>query len=100
MSYIAYNAHMKRVLFDIIIFFSLFALPWWATAIFAFVGMFVFPQFFEFIAVWVIIYAMHAIAGPQIITSPVWFPVIVCTIFAFVQILRQHIILYKNEISY
>lgn len=91
---------MKRAVFDVILFISLFVFPWWITALLAFVGMFVFSHFFEFIAVSVIYYAIYSIEGNVIISSPVWFPIIICLTFFIIQVLRQHIILYKNEISY
>lgn len=89
---------MKRILFDIILFLSVFLFPWWVATILAFVGIFLFTQFYEFIGVGIIIYALYAIPGSRIIASTVWFPVIVSLIYIFIQFTRRYIILYKNEI--
>jgi hypothetical protein len=90
---------MKRVIFDIVLFLSLFALPWWITGILAFSGMFIFSRFYEFLFVWLIFYALYA-AGSRVIASPLWFSIIVTGIFIGIQSLRTYIILYKNEIPY
>lgn len=91
---------MKRVVFDVVMFVSMFILPWWLTAIIAFIGIFVFQNFYEFLVVWAVYYAIYAIPGLKVFASPFWFPVIVCSIFVSIQTLRKYVILYKNEISY
>ena len=89
---------MKRIFFDIVLFLSVFIFPWWASALLALLGSFLFKEFFEFLAVGVIIYIMYAIPGKEIFASRVWFHVILVFIFIGIQFLRRHAILYKNEI--
>jgi hypothetical protein len=89
---------MKRVFFDICLFLSILILPWWITALLAFAGIFIFAQFYEFLGAGAMMYALYATAGTRIISSPLWFGVMLILIFAIIQISRRYIILYKNEI--
>lgn len=89
---------MKRVIFDIVLFVSVFTLPWWVPAILALIGMFMFVQFYEFLGVGIIIYALYAIPGTRVIASPIWFPICISIVYIAIQFARRYIILYKNEI--
>lgn len=89
---------MKRVIFDVLMFLSVFILPWWITAILALVGIFLFKKFYEFLVVSAIVYALFAIPSTRFIASPFWYPLTIGIIYIGVQFLRRHIILYKNEI--
>lgn len=40
----------KRIIFDIVLFLSLFITPWWASFAIAFAGIFFFNDFYEIIA--------------------------------------------------
>jgi hypothetical protein len=91
---------MKRAIFDVIFFISILIFPWWIPFALAFVGIFVFPHFYEFIAGGVLIYVLYAVPGSGLFSSPVWFPFILSLVYIVIQLLRQHIILYKHEISY
>lgn len=89
---------MKRIIFDISMFLSLFIFPWYVAVILALIGIFIFTQFYEFIGVGIIIYALYTIPGDSLLTSPLWFPVFVSLLYIGIQIARRYIILYKNEI--
>lgn len=89
---------MKRIFFDIVLFLSVFIFPWWVGAILALLGMFLFKEFYEFLAFGVILYILYAIPGKVIIASQIWFHVILVFIFVGIQFLRRRVILYKNEI--
>ena len=91
---------MKRVIFDILIFISVFVLPWWITVPLAFVGIFLFVEYYEFILIGVILYSLYMVEGMKILSSPFIYSVIISVIFLGVQALRHYIILYKNEISH
>jgi hypothetical protein len=91
---------IKRIVFDIILFLSIFLLPWWITAILGLVGIFAFTQFYEFIAVGIIVHSIYAVPGHGFISSPIWFILIIFAIYMIIQYLRRYIILYKNEIPY
>lgn len=88
---------MKRGIFDIALFLSLFLLPWWLGVLLAFVGIFLFRNFYEFIISGIIIYSVYIVPGKTLITSPLYFSVIILLIYIGIQILRQKIILYKND---
>jgi len=89
---------MKRIIFDILLFLSIFILPWWVVVILAFIGIFIYTQFYEFLGVGIIIYALYAIEGSRVIASPVWFPIFISLTYIGIQFMRRYIILYKNEI--
>lgn len=91
---------MKRVIFDILIFLFIFLFPWWVSAIFAILGLFIFIEFYEFILISIIIYSLYTVPNSGFMSSLVVFPVIVFVIYIMIQSLRKYIILYKNEISY
>ncbi len=91
---------MKRVIFDAILFLSLFILPWWVGAVLVFIGIFLFKNFIEFIVSLIIIYALYIIPSEGLITSPISFSAIILIIYLGIQILRHRIILYKNDFSY
>ncbi len=89
---------MKRAIFDILLFLSVFTMPWWISFILAFVGIFAFKQFYEFIIVWIILYSIFAIPNTRFISSPLWFSLIVGMAYVSIQYVRQYMIIYKNEI--
>ncbi len=89
---------MKRVIFSILLFLSVFILPWYINVLLAFIGIFIYPQFYEFIVVAVIMYATYRIPSARIIASPIWFPLIVSVTYISIQFIRSHLIVYKNEI--
>lgn len=89
---------MKRIIFDLALFLSLFILPWWITALFAFFGMFLFKQFYEFLVVSLIIYSIFSYPSDRVVASSLWYPLIICGIFIVIQYIKSRMILYKNEI--
>lgn len=87
---------MKRTIFDIILFIFLFISPWWVIVPIAFVGMFIFKNFYEFIVSILIIYSLYYVPKNGIINSEIFFFAIVILIFIIVQYLKNNIILYKK----
>ena len=92
---------MKRGLFDIILFLSLFILPWWVGGIMAIIGIFLFNNFYEFIISGVIIYSLYTIVGSGIFSSSIFFSALIIISYIIIQFIRSRIIIYnKNEFSY
>jgi hypothetical protein len=89
---------IKRIIFDIVFFLSVFMLPWWVTTILAFAGIFIFKRFYEFVVIFVIMYSLYLIPSPRF--SPFYFSLILSVVYLFIQFLKHYIILYKNELSY
>jgi hypothetical protein len=89
---------IKRVIFSVLLFLSIFVFPWWTTALLAFIGIFVFKHFYEFIGAGIITYAIYSIPGSNI--TPFLFALIISVVYICIQIFRRYIILYKNDISY
>lgn len=87
---------IKRVIFDVILFISVFIFPWWIIVILIFIGIFVFKNFYEFIITAVIIYSLYALPGNRIISSPVFFSSSIIILFIFIQIIKNNIILYQK----
>ena len=86
---------MKRVIFDTVLFIAVFILPWWITIPLAIIGLFVFNDFYEFIIVGIIIFAVFRAPGDKIITSPLWYSLITLILFFGIQQLKKVIIFYK-----
>ena len=87
---------MKRVIFDIILFISVFIFPWWISIPLFFVGVFLFNDFYEFILASVIIYSLYAVPGDRLISSPIFSSLIIVALYIIIQIIRNNIILYKK----
>lgn len=85
---------IKRIIFDILLFLSIFMLPWWIMVILVFVGIFIFKNFYEFIVSFVIMYSIYMIPGVKI--TPFWFSLIISTLYLSIQGIRHYIILYKQ----
>lgn len=90
---------MKRIIFDLVIFFSIFLLPWWVASILACAGLFLFNHFYEFFAIGVALFALYTPAhSVSFLSSPLWFSVFVSLFYIGIGYVKQHIILYNNEI--
>lgn len=87
---------MKRVIFDVILFISVFVLPWWVSALLLFVGIFIFNNFYEFIVSSVIVYSLYSIPSDRLITSPIFFSLTIIILYILIQSIRNNIILYKK----
>jgi len=66
--------------------------------ILAFIGIFIFKNFYEFIGAGIVSYAIYTIPGTKM--TPFLFSLIICAVYLSIQILRRYIILYNNDISY
>lgn len=87
---------MKRVIFDVILFISVFVLPWWVSALLLFVGIFIFNNFYEFIVFSVIVFSLYSIPSDRLITSPIFFSLTIIILYILIQSIRNNIILYKK----
>jgi len=87
---------MKRVIFDIILFISVFIFPWWISAILLLGGIFLFNKFYEFIIASVIIFALYSVPGVRWISSPVIFSLFIIIFYIMVEYFKNRIILYKK----
>ena len=89
---------IKRVFFDLLFFLSIFILPWWVMVLLAFIGIFIFKNFYEFILSSVVMYSLYIIPSSKL--SPFWFSLSISIIYISIQSLKHYIILYKHDISY
>lgn len=87
---------MKRALFDIILFLSLFLLPWWVSVILAVAGIFFFVEYYEFMIAGVILYSLYSVPEVAFITKPIWFAVTISIVYIGIQSLRRRLILYQS----
>jgi len=90
-----YYTGMKRIIFDIALFLSIFIMPWWITIPLAIVGLFLFKNFYEFIFIGAMMYAIFRVPSPRIIASPFWYGLIMVILFFGIQKLKKIIILYR-----
>ena len=87
---------MKRIIFDVVLFISVFVLPWWFSVFLLFIGIFIFNNFYEFIIASVIIYSLYAIPGNRIISSPIFFSSVLIILYIAIEYIKNNIILYKK----
>ncbi len=64
----------------------------------AIIGMFLFKHYYEILFASAIMYALYAIPNRDVISSEMWFPVIISSVFILIEILKSSMIIYKNEI--
>ena len=91
---------MKRFLFDVLLLFFVFLTPWWVTIILAIIGLFVFKNFYEFLVSSVVMHLLSTAKDSFGFNNTLVVYLIIIVFYMFVQYLRNHIILYKNEIPY
>lgn len=87
---------MKRVIFDVVLFILVFISPWWVSVLLLFIGIFAFGNFYEFIVASVIIYSLYSIPSDRLISSPIFFSLIIIILYIIIQSIRNNIILYKK----
>lgn len=87
---------MSRVIFDIVLFIFVFIFPWWVSVLLSLIGIFAFSNFYEFIAVGVIIFSLYSLPGDRIISFPIIFSLAIIVLYIIIQIIRDNIILYKK----
>ncbi len=90
------NLVMKRVIFDIGLLISVFIFPWWISLPLLFIGVFAFSQFYEFILVGVVMFAIYSPMDNNLFSSPVFFSGIIIVLYVIIQLIRNNIILYKK----
>jgi hypothetical protein len=87
---------MKRVIFDIVLFLSLFIFPWWISVFLVIVGIFLFDNFYEFIVSGVIFFSLYRAPGDRLISSPIVFALGLVLVFVIIQYIKSNIIFYKK----
>ncbi len=91
---------MKRVFFDIVLILLVFLAPWWFTVLFSVLGLFLFKNFFEFLASSIIIQILSTANNLQLTQKTFFIYSAIIIFYIGIQYLRNNIILYKNEIPY
>ena len=91
---------MKRIIFDILLFLFIFLLPWWIILIWSIIGLFLFANFYEFLVSSIIVYILSTVFENTLFNNSLLFYSSIIIFYLFIQYLRRHIILYKNEIPY
>ncbi len=89
---------MKRIFYDLSIIFAFFLLPYWVSLLFAFVGIFIFNKFFEFIVVSVLIYALYIMNFYAGFRFEILYTIAVFTIFKLLDLSKDYLRLNKYEI--
>lgn len=87
---------MKRVFFDTILLLSVFLLPWWATLALAIFGLFIFSNFYEFLASSVIVFVLSSKESESFFDQSFIIYLSIIVFYLSVQYLRNYIILYKK----
>lgn len=86
---------MKRAIFDLILLIFIFTFPWWVGAILAFLGVFIFKKYYEFIFTFFIIFGLYNPYGFSSLSQAIIFCLITIVIYLVIQTFRRYIILYK-----
>lgn len=91
---------MKRIFFDILLFLFIFLIPWWGTLIWAIIGLFIFVNFYEFLASSIIMYVLSSVHQDSLFNDSIYIYGGIIIFYLLIQYLRRHLILYKNEIPH
>lgn len=91
---------MKRVIFDCLAILCLFLMPWWVVGIIALLGLFYFKSFYEFILIGFSIVSIYKPISGSYLSSYIYLYTFIIISYILIQIIRNYIILYKDEISY
>lgn len=89
-------SYMKRVIFDIILFLSLFVLPWWISLFLVIIGIFIFDNFYEFIVSGIIFFSLYRAGNERLISSPIIFSLSLIIFYIVIQYIKSNIIFYKK----
>lgn len=87
---------MKRIVYDICIFLGIFLLPWWAVFALCLLGIFLFNNFYEFIFVFLLNYAVYGNSSHGLLASNIYLPLILILVFFIVRALKRQFIFYKK----
>jgi len=87
---------IKRIVFDLLLFLSVFIFPWWVSFILALGGIFIFRNFYEFIVISIMYYSLFANISTRLISSPIFFAVVIAIIFFVIQVLKDNLSFYKK----
>ena len=87
---------MKRIIFDVLLFLSVFILPWWISAFLLLIGIFAFDNFYEFIVATMIVYSLYAPQSDRLISSPIFISLIVVILYVVIHLIRNNLILYRK----
>lgn len=87
---------VKRIVFDVILFISIFAFSWWISVILLLIGIFVFDNFYEFIIANVIIYSLFSVPSDRLISSPVFISLLITILYIIIQTIRNNTVFYKK----
>lgn len=86
---------MKRAIFDICLFLSVLLLPWWVVLVLAVVGIYIFDQYYEAAVSMILIQIIYHTTGNRVISSPLYFPLIVIISYFILATLKKYILI-KN----
>ncbi len=86
---------MKRFLFDVVLFISVFVMPWWVTTVILFIGIFKFQNFYEFIIAPTIMYSLFRTESTLLISSPYFVFSIIFVLYIGIDYLKSNMIVYK-----
>jgi hypothetical protein len=88
----------RRIILDCVIFICLFSAPWWLTIPLSIVGIFVFNNYIEFIFAGLFMYALYGVGGSGILSSTLWLPIILVTIYLAISFLKKYLIIYNKNV--
>lgn len=87
---------MTRIFFDLALFLSILFLPWWANLFLAFLGLFLFKNFYEYLIYGTIVFVLFSPMSNRTISSPVYFSIILISSFVLIEAIKRNIIFYKK----
>lgn len=87
---------MKRALFDFLLFLSVLFLPWWINTPLAFLGLFLFKNYYEYLAFSVVVFVLYRTSEVGATSSPVYFSLIVVLSYILIQFIKERLIFYKK----
>lgn len=87
---------LKRISFDLVLFVSIFVLPWWINVPLLFIGVFVFRNFYEFLLFSAIIFSTYSVLDGRLISNKYFYVALISFIFIVMEFFKRQIIFYRK----
>jgi hypothetical protein len=86
------NHQKKRLLVDLLLFISIFVVPWWLLVLFFLVAFFYFSLYVEFVVFSLLYFEIYGIDSPRIFGIHISIVIIALVIFIALEILSDYLI--------
>ena len=88
---------MKRVIYDVLLLIFIYLLPWWVTLVWAFVGLFIFVNYYEYIISLTMVFLMSFIPEKKFFGNGTLVYSLIILSYFVLAYFKSKIIIYSNK---